>query len=807
MIDNPGKYPSSYLKPLRTARCIYLSLVLLFVSFSVSSYAFEEELPEAKKGLIDLRQVDLSKQTIALTGEWGLYWKKLVTQINPLAPSVFVKFPELWHNTIIDGKPLPSFGYASYTLTVLLPHNHGKLALEVPDTYTSSRLYVNGEEFSAAGHPDSTKERSVPQWLFTTQELISPSDTLHLVLQIANFWHTKGGPYKKILIGDRKTLIKKKEDAFAYDLVLTGCLLMGGLFFFGLYLFGKHDKVILFFALFCFTYSYRIIGAGFYVFHSLFPDIPWIVTIHIEYLSLFISVIFFTIYTKNLYPEDTSNIFATSGVLIGSILSLIVIFFPPSVFTQLINPFLFYMFGFICYSFYVYIQALRNNRIGAKYAALSTAVIFVVFFIINLQYFRVVAPQKAFLFAGYLCFFFLQSLVLSFRFAHTLKLAKKQAEEGLQAKNEFLSTMSHEIRTPLNSVLGLTHLILRNNPRPEQKEQLNVLLFSANNLLAIVNDILDYNKIEAGKVNFELLEMDLTGLAKNIITGLQSMAEDKGIQLSLKIDPALQDKILGDPTRIGQVLTNLINNAIKFTMQGSVLLDIKVDAQTDNNITLTIRVEDTGIGIALEKQRLIFEEFTQADTSTSRNFGGTGLGLAICKKLLGLQGSSLQLKSEPGKGSVFYFTQSFTKITATAELPASAVDHLPSEESKPLSGISILLVEDNEINVLVARTFLERWGATIDVATNGQEALDMLDVNRHRLVLMDLHMPVMDGYEATKTMRNKGLNLPIVALTASLPKEVERNVKSTGFNDIVVKPFVPDDLYRMVLHYTGVHSS
>jgi signal transduction histidine kinase len=518
-------------------------------------------------------------------------------------------------------------------------------------------------------------------------------------------------------------------------------------------------------------------------------------------------VIFFTIYTKKLYPEDTSNVFAVSGVWLCSLLTLIVIFFPPSVFTQLINPFLLYMFGFIGYAFFVYIKAWRNNRIGAKYATMSTAVILVVFLLINLQYFRLLAPQKAFLFAGYISFFFLQSLVLSFRFAHTLKLAKQQAEEGLQAKNEFLSTMSHEIRTPLNSVLGMTHLILRNNPSPSQKEQLDVLLFSANNLLAIVNDILDYNKIEAGKVHFELIEMDLNSLAKNIITGLRSTAEDKGIQLDMQIDPALQDKILGDPMRIGQIITNLVNNAIKFTPKGRVLLAIKVDAQTNTNITLSVRVEDTGIGIAPEKQKLIFEEFTQADTSTSRHFGGTGLGLAICKKLLSLQGSSLQLSSEPGKGSIFYFTQSFTKISNSAEQIVSTTDKLPSEDSKPLTGISILLVEDNEINILVAKTFLERWGATIDVATNGQEALDMIDEKKHRMVLMDLHMPVMDGYEATRIIRERGLKIPIIALTASLPREVETRVKETGVNDIIVKPFVPDELYRMVLHFTGVRHS
>jgi signal transduction histidine kinase len=229
-------------------------------------------------------------------------------------------------------------------------------------------------------------------------------------------------------------------------------------------------------------------------------------------------------------------------------------------------------------------------------------------------------------FIGYVSFFFLQSLVLSHRVSFVLTNAREQAEQGLIAKSEFLSTMSHEIRTPLNSVIGMSHLLLKNNPRPDQQEQLDAMIFSANNLLGIVNDILDYNKIEAGKVSFEHIEMDIASIARNVINSLNSSAQDKGVGLKLVVDDVLKNKLYGDPIRTSQVITNLVHNAIKFTKKGFVHMSMDVIAQTENTVTLSIQVKDTGIGISKAKQEVIFERFTQADSSTSRGLVAPGWG-------------------------------------------------------------------------------------------------------------------------------------------------------------------------------------
>jgi signal transduction histidine kinase/CheY-like chemotaxis protein len=779
-----------------------IAAFLLIGMVSVSCLAGGREDPAAKEGILDLRSLNLSDKAVTLDGQWGFFWKKLIPpdSLNVAGMPLYIAFPQLWKDISLNGKALPSQGYATYTLIVLLPKKRPRIGMEVPDVYSTYKLYVNGVVQVQNGEPATTPDKATPFW--TTRTIALPSgerDTLVMVLQVANFWHAKGGPYKEILLGDKDLLFQKKNRDNAFDLVLAGCMFMGGLFFLGLFVFGRHDKTTLYFSLFCILYSYRMVGTDGYVLHTLFTNLNWFITIRIEYITLSLGAVLFCSYTRYLFPDDTHPLVMKGMIWFCLLYTVFNIVTPPLVFTGLLNVFLAVMFVCIGYALYVNLRAARNRRSGSLYALLSTVIMLLILLLSNLHYFGLIPPLKLIVFIGYLAFFFLQSLSLSHRFADTFKKATHQAQQGLKAKSEFLSTMSHEIRTPLNAVIGMTHLLLGSKPRTDQKEDLDVLLFSANNLLSIVNNILDYNKIEEGKISFEQIPMDLIAISRNIVAGLKTAAQEKGIALLIEIDGRLDKKLIGDPTRTSQVINNLVHNAIKFTREGSVRLCIRVNYLSGGSATVMIRVEDTGIGIAKEKQNMIFDRFTQADSSTSRSYGGTGLGLAITKRILELQGVNLQLDSEPGTGSIFYFTQDFPMSNeAVGERREGSNGTVQTDL---LKGISLLLVEDNPLNVLVAQTILENRGAIVDVAVNGQEALDMLDDGRHQLVLMDLHMPVMDGYEATVLLRKRGCTLPIIALTASTPKEVESEAFAAGLTDVVVKPFNPDDLYRVILQY------
>ncbi len=381
--------------------------------------------------------------------------------------------------------------------------------------------------------------------------------------------------------------------------------------------------------------------------------------------------------------------------------------------------------------------------------------------------------------------------------------AKEDAEDIAIAKQNFLSMMSHEIRTPMNAVIGITHLLLQEDPRRDQLENLNILKFSADNLLVLINDILDYSKIDAGKITLEEVEFKLYDLVVSIEQSMLHKAQEKGIDIDLELDEGLPENVIGDPVRISQILNNLVSNAIKFTHRGLVRIEAKVKERTEEYEDIEFSVSDTGIGIPADKMEYIFESFTQASSDTTRKFGGTGLGLAITKRLLEMQDSHIQVNSVEGLGSKFYFTLRLRKGKAAQKRYLSAAT---TNTFSNLSHIHLLLVEDNEINLLVATKFLSQWGIVPDYAMNGQEAIEKVKTRQYHIVLMDLQMPVKDGYDATIEIRALEepyfQKLPIIALTASAMSDVKTRLLEIGMNEYISKPFNPNELYSKILRFT-----
>lgn len=375
-----------------------------------------------------------------------------------------------------------------------------------------------------------------------------------------------------------------------------------------------------------------------------------------------------------------------------------------------------------------------------------------------------------------------------------LRNAKEIAEKLAHAKSEFLSVMSHEIRTPLNAIIGTIQLLKNQGLlNAVQQDLLRVMEISSENLLSLINDVLDFSKLEEGKITFAERDIDIANFMKNIKLANKVRAEERGNSIKVMMDDDIPQFIKGDDVRLGQILNNLISNAIKFTKNGTVKIVASLVKNNPEDIDILFSVEDSGIGIPLDKQQLIFERFTQANNNITREYGGSGLGLTIIKRLLMLQNSEIHLESEPNVGSKFFFVLNFKKSThvATAEVGTNS-------SKNDLNGKKILLVEDVEFNVMVAEMMLRNWNAQVECAQNGQIAVEMAKAMNYDLILMDIQMPVMDGYTATSKIREFNANIPIIALTASISMDNQEKASHVGMNGHITKPFNPNDLYSTI---------
>ncbi len=383
-------------------------------------------------------------------------------------------------------------------------------------------------------------------------------------------------------------------------------------------------------------------------------------------------------------------------------------------------------------------------------------------------------------------------------FQRSLQEAKDMAEKATETKTNFLSNISHEIRTPMNAIMGLTELLVPQETHPEKLEYLQAIQYSADNLLRLINDLLDLNKMEANKMSLDHSAVAIRELLSQFEKVMRYLTRDRQVNIQLVVDEQLPEWVKGDQVRLNQILMNLGSNAAKFTEKGEIAVRVKVLADEGDKLVVRFTFRDTGIGIPAEKLESIFESFEQADKQISKKYGGTGLGLTITRKLVDMMGGVIRVQSEPGVGSTFTVELKLEKVAQTG-LPQQ---DLASLQDKDLHKARILVVEDNKINAMLATKLLANWNATYEVAEHGLEGMQKLQASSYDLVLLDLQMPVMDGFELIGKIRSgeagEQINIPVIALTADAFDQTKGKAFEAGFSDFVSKPLKADELFMKI---------
>jgi len=460
---------------------------------------------------------------------------------------------------------------------------------------------------------------------------------------------------------------------------------------------------------------------------------------------------------------------------------------------------------------------VRNKKRYTK-EVFSYFILTAICFIISITFSPSVSPWQTITEEQYISIFYINSICAVFlsavfaylgiyferKYAAVLLDQKNRTEEAMKARSQFLSQMGHELRTPLNGIIGASNLLAKHTTLPEQGEYLNILKYCSNHMLELINNILDYNKIEAGKLDIHLAEMNLKQLVQNSIIPFNNRFDEKHLELILEIDKDLDVNVMIDDIRMVQILNNLLSNALKFTEKGYVKLKVLLKSKEDQIVDVSFIVEDTGIGIHEKDFPKIFESFGQVYTSTTRQYEGTGLGLSISQRLLELMDSKLELISEPGKGSSFSFSIKF-KQTNTIK----AQHTVAKMQNTDLSGMRILIAEDNLINMLIAKKIMADWNVTLTTAENGLIALQSLETDaNYNIILLDLEMPEMDGYTAVREINKLYPGIPVLAFTAALiDQEMYSDLKNTGFVDAVLKPCQPMELFSKIRQYANSNAA
>jgi len=786
----------------------------------------DQVVPEAKNGVLDLRSWNFNKSNsaIPLKGEWNFAWKRFIQGDEPASQNAFsiVNVPHSWRGTKFDNDVSDGRGYGTYRLRILLPENSPHLALKSPGLTYATTTYVNGELIRMIGKPGKTKAQETPFYIVDAVPLPPAdiyADVLDLDINISNHFHARGGMTTTLILGSAKEIMAShaRYDTFIIALVSGMLALMG----YSLVMFftQRSFHAPLYFALYLLAIATHI-GTSKGVFVEAFSFIPGQLLLRLEYLSMVVGSYAGFAFIASLYPRLFSKtvrraILIYNGLAALSLLVLGTYHFSSAVYVYEAGMMLTTLAAIIGLS-----MAAKQRLDDAAFLLIGLSLSFIVVFIGIVAHHVSGAPGWLLIYVALITSIVAQATTLGRQINRTVRQTKdlskqlSQTNERLEqrvsertqllnqalddavkantVKSEFLAAMSHEIRTPMNGVIGMTEAVLDGQLSVKQRDNVGVIKQSAKALMVILNDILDISKIEAGKMTLESRALCVQDVINSTVALWQQPIQQKGLALKTVIEGDIKDLVLGDETRLGQILSNLLSNACKFTQSGHITLTVKAQ-DVENTKQLEFRIEDTGPGINRYKVAEIFKPFSQEDQSVSRRHGGTGLGLSISVNLANIMGGTLKYDSAYEQGAAFVFKLALKKTDSAKSIGDKTT---PQSAPKPRQ-LKILVAEDNAINRKVMRAILSKMPYDLSFAEDGAQAYKMADTAYFDVILMDIQMPNIGGIEATRMIQTgtgPNANTPIIAITANAMAGDREAYLAAGMCGFVSKPINPKDL-------------
>ncbi|MCG6142965.1 ATP-binding protein [Leptospira bandrabouensis] len=794
---------------MKILKLIFL-LILVFATQSGCDQKNFANHPVAKKAVLDLRDWNFETMgNVPLNGEWRIDWENWSPK-EDLTTVDYTMVPGHWTNSNSEKYPT---GYATLSLTILLPENAKNLYLQNGVTRNAFEILIENNSIFQSGTIGKSISTEIPKLKVQTVALPDSKDQrIHLSLKISCFHYHNCGVATPYTIGNHSGINKLYLETISRDVFVFASLITLAFFHFVLYLFWRDEKTHIYFATVCFLAAVRLLSIGeTRILYNYLPEGIYETIVRINGISFVLLYLAFVLYVKEIYHAPEYNlVYRTNygiALLLFLALPLDIISFSKFLGAHLVLS-LFGLLGLL----YPIIHGVILRKPGSKFFLFSVVATISLFSLDILTEFAKrgipYLAQYGFLVFGLSqALFIAERMIENFRNKERLKQEKENAEAKVKFKTSFLSTMSHEIRTPMNGILGMTQMLQQTELTEEQKEYLNLIKFSGDNLLLLVNDILDLTKLESGQFELHLEPISVRRLLHDCINIFKTQSDKNKLKVELEFVNEPPAFLITDQRRFAQILTNLLSNAVKFTEEGSIFVIVESTPIDDKKMRIKVSVKDTGIGIPEERMGNLFQPFSQVHSHLTEKTVGTGLGLAITKKIIEEMGGSISVQSIYGRGSNFTFQfdaeASFESIEGDVISTSNEMVKKTNWDSKLAEKypLKILIADDDPINQKVSSLFLKKLGYTALQSENGEKTLDMIRTHLPDLVFLDIQMPDMDGITVTKIVR-KSTSIEkqpvIVALTANVLEEEKQRCLSGGMDDFMTKPLLLHDLDFMI---------